>query len=252
MRTSAPSRTSSLTNMNRPSNTFSVISAVPVETAARATAIGCRSVGKPGIGQRDDVDAARPPVHRDPDAVGQRPRPCAPASVSLSRATVRWSATARSMTTSPAGHDRADRPGAGDDPVGHGRVGDRRERVDALDGDRRGAGAVDAGAHGDEHRAEVDDLRLAGGVVDDRGALGQHRRHDQVLGGPDRREVQPDRRAGQPGRGGHEEAVLADDRGAQPLQPGDVHVQAAGADGVAAGQRHPGGAAAGDQRARAR
>ena len=36
---------------------------------------------------------------------------------------------------------------------------------------------------------------------------------------------------------------------AQPLQPGDVHVQAAGADGVAAGQRHPGGAAAGDQRA---
>ena len=48
MRTSAPSRTSSLTNMNRPSNTFSVISAVPVDTAASATAIGCRSVGKPG------------------------------------------------------------------------------------------------------------------------------------------------------------------------------------------------------------
>ena len=44
----APSRTSSLTNMNRPSNTFSVISAVPVETAASATAIGCRSVGNPG------------------------------------------------------------------------------------------------------------------------------------------------------------------------------------------------------------
>ena len=50
MRTSAPSRTSSLTNMNRPSNTFSVISAVPVETAASATAIGCRSVGNPGKG----------------------------------------------------------------------------------------------------------------------------------------------------------------------------------------------------------
>ena len=50
MRTSAPSRTSSLTNMNRASKTFSVISAVPSETAASATAIGCRSVGKPGYG----------------------------------------------------------------------------------------------------------------------------------------------------------------------------------------------------------
>ena len=43
--------------------------------------------------------------------------------------------------------------------------------------------------------------------------------------------------------------MLADDRGAQPLQAGDVHVQAAGADRVAAGQRDPGAAAAGDQRA---
>jgi hypothetical protein len=40
--------TNSLTNMNRPSYTFSVMRAVPVDTAASATAIGCRSVGKPG------------------------------------------------------------------------------------------------------------------------------------------------------------------------------------------------------------
>ena len=42
-----------------------------------------------------------------------------------------------------------------------------------------------------EHLAQVDDLRLAGDVVDHRGAVGQHRRHHQVLGRPDRGEVQP-------------------------------------------------------------
>src|ERR671928_198095 len=106
MRTLAPSRTSSLANTKRASNTFSVIRAVPVDTAARATAIGCRSVGKPGYG---------------------------------------------SVTTST------------------------------------------------------------------------HRGHDEVLRRADRREVQPDARAGQPRRRGDQEAVLAHDRGAEPLETGDVH-----------------------------
>jgi hypothetical protein len=63
---------------------------------------------------------------------------------------------------------------------GHGAVGDRLQRGHALDGQRRGARAVDAGAHRGEHRAEVDDLRLARGVVDDRRPSASTGGHDQV------------------------------------------------------------------------
>ena len=51
------------------------------------------------------------------------------------------------------------------------------------------------------------------------------------------------------GRGGDDEAVLAGDLRAHPGQPGDVHVQPAGADRVAARVRHPHVPAAGQQRA---
>ena len=238
MRTSAPRRTSSLTNMNRPSNTFSVISAVPVETAASATAIGCRSVGNPGKGSvttstqrgRSSIATRMPSgsdlhrragvgelVQRDGQVVGDGPLDDDVA----------------------AGHDRADRPGAGDDPVGHGRVGRPGERastpstviVEVPAPSMRAPIALSI-----VQRSTISGSRaaLSMTVV----PLGQDGRHHQVLGRADRREVQPDRRAGQPGRGGDEEAVLADDRRAEPLQAGDVHVQAAGADGVAAGQRH--------------
>ena len=48
VRRSAPRRASSWANMNLASKTFSVIIAVPDETAASAIANGCRSVGNPG------------------------------------------------------------------------------------------------------------------------------------------------------------------------------------------------------------
>ena len=61
---------------------------------------------------------------------------------------------------------------------------------------------------------------------------------------------EPDRGAAQAGRRrGDDEAVLAGDLGAHPGQAGHVHVEPAGADGVAAGVRHPHLAAAGQQRA---
>ena len=101
-----------------------------------------------------------------------------------------------------------------------------------------------------EHLAQVDDLRLAGDVVDDRGALGEHRGHQQVLGGADAREVQPQVAARQAvGHLGHHEPVLDAHLRAELGEAGHVHVQAARADVVAARQRHPGPAAARDQRA---
>ena len=64
----------------------------------------------------------------------------------------------------------------GDDPVGDGRVlAPARSGSTPCTVERRGGDALDLGAHLDEHLAEVDDLRLAGDVVDDRRTLGQHR-----------------------------------------------------------------------------
>ena len=74
-------------------------------------------------------------------------------------------------------------PGAGRDAVGDDGVLGRGERLDAVDGDAGRAGALDAGAHRDEHLGDVDDLGLLGDVVDRRRAARQHRRGEDVLGG---------------------------------------------------------------------
>ena len=190
VRMSAPRRSISLTNMNRLSKTFSVTIAVPSRTDASAMAIGCRSVGKPGYGSVDDVDRARPAVHPHPEAVRQHVDR-APARVRVSSAISRCAASAPRTMTSPRvvaapnaqvpATTRSDTvtcsvPCSASTPV--------ISRVGRAD-------AVDARAHLDEHPAEVDDLGLARGVVDDGDAVGEHRGHQHVLGGADAREVEP-------------------------------------------------------------
>ena len=96
-----------------------------------------------------------------------------------------------------AGDGRRVGPGPADHPVADRAVGGRVQHVDTLDGDGRGAGAGDLGAHLVQQHGQVDDLRLPGGVVDHRGAVGENRRHQDVLGGADAGEVQPDRGAAQ-------------------------------------------------------
>ena len=54
--------------------------------------------------------------------------------------------------------------------------------VDALDAQDVRADALDLGAERDEEPAEILDMRLARGMADDRLALGEHGRHDRVLG----------------------------------------------------------------------
>src|SRR4028118_1588369 len=61
---------------------------------------------------------------------------------------------------------------------------------------------------GEASQIEVPGSRGARGVADAGGPPGRHGGHQQVLGGTDRREVQPDRGPGQPRRRGDEEAVL--------------------------------------------
>ena len=231
VRTSAPSRAISLTNMNR-----RLEDVLGDHRRARRrpqfSAITMRlQVGREArVGQRHDVDRASA---GGPSAPGSRRRRTVDAragrGASLSSAISRCSAS-RAADGDVALRDRGgERPGPGDDPVGHGRV--RRpacSSVDALDRRastcrrRRSRAPICASI-----AADVDDLRLAGRVVDHRGALGQDRGHQQVLGGADAREVQPDRsrRCSPCGARGDEEAVLAVELGAQLLEPGDVHVQ---------------------------
>ena len=78
-------------------------------------------------------------------------------------------------------------------------TGVQRARLDAVD--RRSVDVPTPSISAPiaiEELAEVDDLRLAGGVVDRRRALGEHRRGEDVLGGADAREVERDVGAVQP------------------------------------------------------
>ncbi len=150
----------------------------------------------------------------------------------------------------PAGHQRADGEGTGHDPVRDRAVRGGPQFVDAVDHQRGGARAVKLRAHRRQHRAEVGDLGLAGGIVDHGRTLGEHTSHHQVLGGAHAREVQPDGRSLQAaGRPGHKDARLDIHHGSELGQTADMHVQSAAADRVPAGQGHPSFAAAGDQRA---
>ena len=74
--------------------------------------------------------------------------------------------------------------GAGLDAVAHRRVLARmqRRKRHALDLDDVRARACDARPHGHEHVRKIHDLGFARGVLYDRGALGRHGGHEQVLG----------------------------------------------------------------------
>ena len=152
------------------------------------------------------------------------------------------------LQLAPRDRGRED-PGAGHDPVRDGPVLDGLQLLDPLDHQGGRGDPVDAGAHGPEHLAQVDDLRLPGDVVDHGGALGEHGRHHEVLRGPDRGEVQPQVGPDQAlGHLGDDLPVLDAYDGPQLLQPADVHVQAAGPDRVSTGQGDAGLATSGDER----
>ncbi len=221
---------------------------------------------EPGIGQRDDIDGLGPVFHPHPEAA--RRGACRGAAlpdsgvacrrveqVDLGTALgelvqrdlqVRGLAAAHGHV--PAGDGRGERPGARDDPVRNHPVLHRPELVHALDVQARSARTGDPRPHRGEHAADVDDVGLARGVVDHRGALGQYGGHQQVLGGADAGEVQPDRRAVQPVGPGDHEAVLVGDLRTHPDQAGDVVVQAARPDRVTARVGDPHLTAPGQQR----
>jgi hypothetical protein len=140
----------------------------------------------------------------------------------------------------PARDGAGDQVGAALDAVRQHFVGGPPQPLDPVHHDLVGAGAVDGRAHGDEKVGEIDDLGLARCVLDDRLALGERRRHHQVLGAGHRHGVEHQPRALQ-ARGTRADITALDgDVGAHRLQPRHVDVDRTGADRAAARKRHVG------------
>jgi hypothetical protein len=150
-----------------------------------------------------------------------------------------------------AGHGRSHRIGAGLDAVGHDLVGRAVQFIDALDGQRAGADAVDLRAHRHEALGDVGDLGLHGGVLDHRLALGERRGHQDDVRGADRDLGEHDAVAAQAAlrRLGDDIALVDVDLGPKLLEAVEEQIDRARADGAAAGQRHARLVGAGEQRA---
>jgi len=134
---------------------------------------------------------------------------------------------------------RGDQEGPRLDPVGDDADLAGFEALDALDGDHVGAGALNPRPHGLERIGEVDDLGLLGGVLQPGGPLREGRRHHDVLRAPHGGDVEVDPGPPEaPGPGLHV-AFPQIDLGPHGLEGLEVEVDRAGADGAAAGERHP-------------
>ena len=143
------------------------------------------SVAKPGNGAVDSASGFRPPFGADLD----------PAIVELDHQPgLRERVERRLHVLGPradqveraAGHPRRAGIAPGLDPVGHDLIFGAVQPLDAVDDQVRRADSLDLRAHRDEQVAKIDDLGLARGVEQLRPALGEHRRHDRILGRADR------------------------------------------------------------------
>ncbi len=135
------------------------------------------------------------------------------------------------------------------DSVGHHAVFDRGQALDALDSDRRAPRPQHVCPHTVEESGQVGDLGLAGGVVDDRGPLGQDRGHERVLRGTHAGELEQDPGAVEPVGRCLDVPVRRLESGTQLFEPAQVHVDGSWPEVVAAGEGHPRPAESGQQRA---
>ena len=103
-------------------------------------------------------------------------------------------------------------------------------------------------AHLVEQLAQVGDLGLAGGVVDDGRALRPHGSHHEVLGCANRWELEQHTGALQILGTGVDVAVRRVELGTEFLQATHVHVDRPGTEIIAAGHGHPSLATAGEHR----
>ena len=110
------------------------------------------------------------------------------------------------------------------------------QAFDALNADGVGAGAGNAGAHGDQAVGQVDDFRFAGSVFNDGFAGGETGGQHQVFRAGDSDHVGTDAGALEAVCLGVYITLLDGHFGAHGLQSLDVLIDRTGADGAAAGQ----------------
>ena len=248
-RRAGPSR---CTNMNRPSKMFSVISEAPVADRGQPDRHRQQVGGEARERQRDHVDrlsGGRSIAHPERVAAGSRPAP--PADDQLVQGDLQEGRVDPVDGHVAAGHRRAERPGAGDDAVADGGVArPARARstpstlsVDVPAPSIRAPIAVSIAQmstiSGSRAALSISVTPLASTAAISRFSVAPTLGKSSQIVAPCR----------PPGADGDDEPVLAGDLGAHPGQAGDVHVQPARADRVAARVRDPHVPAAGQQRA---
>ena len=125
-----------------------------------------------------------------------------------------------------------------------------RQCVDAVHANGRGAGAFDARSHLGQQLCQVDDLRLAGGILEQALAVGQGCGHQQVFGAGHRGSAELDATTDQASPRGYrlDVAAVLPHRRAERLESVEVHVDRPRPDRAPAGQGNTGATAAGSQR----
>ena len=230
----APIWCSAATWRKRFSYKASLMTLVPVAWVISAQNWGCMSVANPGCGHV---------VMSTLRSFEQLTRAwCAPSTMSHPAERSLLNNQRRSLGRMSLDDDVAVRRGGRDhvrsrlDVVGgHVVRGPVEQTAAALDDDQLGADPGDVRAHADEASRQVIHVRLARGVADDGDALGEHRRHHQVLRAGDSRHVERDSRPVQAPGTGEVRAVALLDLGAHQSQPLEVLLHAAHADVVTTG-----------------
>ena len=144
---------------------------------------------------------------------------------------------------------RGQHVGAQLDPVGHNGVCRAVQAVNALHNDLGRTVTFDLGPHGTQTGGQIHDFRLARGVADHRGAPGQRRRHQDILGRPDRGKGQINLGPFQPARRLCVQITLAQlNLRAQFLQPENMQIHRPRANRTTTGQGHFGMARARQER----
>lgn len=133
----------------------------------------------------------------------------------------------------------------GDHPVTH-----RMKRIHPVHDQRSGKVLPDSGAGSIQEADQIIDLRLLGRAPQNGASLCQHRRNEDILGRPHRRETEHNLSSVQPSHGDSavQGAMVLPDHRTHALQRGQMQINGPGPQLTAAGEGYPGPSVPGQDR----